>query len=1427
MPNTFEGVPIELLEARERGELILCVGPELGRQAGLASGEALALALLDEIDASEREGLRELVDAGRIAESLEQLEHRLGAARYVRVVERTLADRGRAVPGLARAIAGLVDSLRAVYSTGLDRLVERALADAWPSFASPRSDLARRRKLIFKLCGTLEFPETWVLTRAALEREFSERSLRRELLLAVARAHCLLFVGFEPDDELSERIFALLEHGEDEAQLPLHFVILPRCAREQRVLFERRGLQVIVGEAQALLEALAGGHGRAEASLRAALPTCPYPGLQAFDRTLAAVFHGRRAEVSQAVARLGGPKSRYRRWLAIEGSSGVGKSSFVFAGVLPALERGFAEGTPVRWTIAALRPGHRPLRGLFEAFGKALGAEPPGDRERAADWLAARRPADAGLVVVVDQLEEIVTLAEPDERERFALCLAELLERELIHLITTLRSDHVSLLSRASPSLARLHNEVAERYTLAPISRSGLRLAIAEPAAQLGVELDPELVERIATDAEQLHARDDDPEGIVRTDDAALPLVAHVLRGLWDARASAHATIGVAEYRALGGVAGALGRSADSMLAALDHGQRARAKALLLAMVDLDGDRSVRRTLTRAEALVLAGGEVEGERLIGLLSGGAGPRLLVVRSEAAEVLVDLVHEALLREWDTLRGWIAADRVQLARDEALGRRAAAWVGQGMPLRSLPRGPERRELLRGRPKGRAAAEQREYQRAMQRATWLRGGGWVGLIAVLGVATWSAVDALERARALNEIQQGDLEDVKVELEDEKERRVEKEQRATIASQLQRKQCPEALRGTLDALQELPDQAFDDALAQALQCGLVIGELARTPTGASVTSLAFADQGREVWIGRSEGSVERWSLVEHRLERHEGHDKAIESITVAAEGDRLAIGLDDGRTSLRDAEGQEIDVVQGNHAIFLAGGAIATHGNKRAYVHDSSGETIWDSTKLSGKVVAFAGEGRKLLVAVAEQGKSRVLRVSLDSEAIEIPVDGYLRDLALSPGARLYATTADDNYVRLWDVGANEEIATPLSIEKGAQKRKFVAFSPDSNSLLVLAASDRMLIVDTNLADPRELSGCASEPRPRFSPDGRRLLAAGLGQDLRVFDAVTGDELLHAEASCKPTAFGFGASAENIVTACADGQLIHWGLDSSDRWSDPDAHTHVVEALQFASEGRSLISRAAGKSRRWTIGGNSEPHDFTTPTGPCTSSRVFASGQGSTSARVCSGARIELWSATRGQFAVPPTSVVAIEALAVSELGDRLAIGDSKGGIELWQFVAGDWTRTHIDAHDSGVTSLAFSHDGEHLVSGGNDGLVAVWLADTGAREHGFELRDENIETVAIASTGWIAAGDDTRGLLHVWNAERQPTLEVDDACPGRVSALAFSPKGDRVAVGCTDGRVHAWPITRATQIELACERLEHARAPDGSLPRVCEDR
>lgn len=427
-------------------------------------------------------------------------------------------------------------------------------------------------------------------------------------------------------------------------------------------------------------------------------PKCPFPGLAFFDERMADSFFGRRAEVDEAVARLGDTSHGHRRWLQIEGPSGVGKSSLVRAGLVPAVRKGRIEGAPKSWRVAIFRPGTNPVRALAREVGRALeDVGPPsveallqqlqGSSGALCEILRAWVPANEGFVLVVDQLEEAFALADRESRAALDALLARALRDSegSLYLLTTIRSDFVGRFGElpALESLLNNHEEVA-RYLLKAMTAPGLRESVEEPAKRAGIEWQQGLATRVLKDAS--------------ASEGGLPLLAYVLRALWSNREGRVLTHRA--YEDLGRVGGALAKSADAIVDELGKEGKEQARRMLLRLVKIGrGADDTRQMASREEVIAAAGGE-HAESVLTRLSGGtdskgagdAMARLVTVGAgeDAGEQRVELMHEALLKEWRTLRQWLDEGRKGLElRDDVEGA-ALLWTATAEPKDGLPRG-----------------------------------------------------------------------------------------------------------------------------------------------------------------------------------------------------------------------------------------------------------------------------------------------------------------------------------------------------------------------------------------------------------------------------------------------------------------------------------------------------------------------------------------------------------------------------------------------------------------------------------------------------------------------------------------------------------------------------------------------------------------
>ena len=413
----------------------------------------------------------------------------------------------------------------------------------------------------------------------------------------------------------------------------------------------------------------------------------PYRGLLPFEAEHRGLFFGRRAEIGTLMDRL-----RTEAAILVAAESGVGKSSLCRAGILPLATEG-ALGGGRRWRVASMVPGRHPLRALVTTLRTTVGFEEApletllrNEPSSLARELAQRLGSNLALILFIDQLEELVTIADPGEAKRVSEALGSLLTRTgYIRLLMTARSDFLGRIAMLDGVGSAVTSCL---YILRPLGPERIRDVIVGPAHAKGVVFEnPEVVNSLVESTAQT--------------DGGLPLLQFALSELWEAREGNQIT--ASALANIGGVAGALARHADLVIAGLSPEQRVRARHVLMALVTLEGTRARR---TEEE---LGGNRSSVHEVLEVLVKG---RLLVARDTAEGPAYEVAHEALIKGWGTLRQWLeeyaesraVRQRLEQATAEwrRLGRnREALWGGRQLAevevLEAAEIGPREREFL----------------------------------------------------------------------------------------------------------------------------------------------------------------------------------------------------------------------------------------------------------------------------------------------------------------------------------------------------------------------------------------------------------------------------------------------------------------------------------------------------------------------------------------------------------------------------------------------------------------------------------------------------------------------------------------------------------------------------------------------------------
>jgi len=450
------------------------------------------------------------------------------------------------------------------------------------------------------------------------------------------------------------------------------------------------------------------------------IPDCPYPGMMPFSEADSTRFFGRDDEVQEMLERL-----RLHPFLTVIGPSGSGKSSLVYAGLLPALRESKLFGKS-DWQISSMRPGETPLTTLNTLIPSQTG-----------------RKVEKTLLFI-DQFEEVFTLAG-DEAAPFQEALQGLIEFPNIYLILTMRADFYADLMASS-----LWEQIkAHRLEVAPLGSSELRNAIVRPAENAGVFIEAALIERLLVDA--------------TGEPGILPLIQETLVLMWEQierrflplRAYTALVLHRQDYGEAPrtGLQVAIARRGDAALAELPLEEQAIAQRIFLRLIQFGDGRTHTRRQQSAGNLLDSSDKRAFDRTLNhfierRLLTSSGGELEEERS------IDIAHEALIQGWPRLSNWIQTHLENEKVHRRLEGKAADWKRLGMGAGGLLDQIELLELKRWEQVYGSESSQlvQDFLNASklalkktERSKRLRSLSIIGLysialvIAVLGVTGW----------------------------------------------------------------------------------------------------------------------------------------------------------------------------------------------------------------------------------------------------------------------------------------------------------------------------------------------------------------------------------------------------------------------------------------------------------------------------------------------------------------------------------------------------------------------------------------------------------------------------------------------------------------------------------------------------------------
>jgi WD40 repeat protein len=1121
----------------------------------------------------------------------------------------------------------------------------------------------------------------------------------------------------------------------------------------------------------------------------AAKPPCPYPGIVPFAEGDSERFFGRDKEVQEVLKRL-----RLSPFLAIIGPSGSGKSSLVFAGVLPALHRSglFGSGD---WLVRSLRPGRAPMAALATALGSD-GAEPV----NAAIQLLSTPTGARRLLLIVDQFEEVFTLADQDEI-RFQEAVQHLAETPNCYVVLTIRADFYPDLMSAP----LWQNIQAHRVEVLPLGPAELRQAIVLPAERVGVFIETALVERLLADAAR--------------EPGVLPLIQETLVLLWERverrllAFSAYEELvlsrsaygGPSETRRTG-LQVAIAMRADAALAELSANQQAIARRIFLRLIQFGNGRvDTRRQQTVSDLRAVEDDPAVFDQTLRHLTDS---RLLTTSGEESGTAgkVDIAHEALIVGWPTLQGWLTERREAESTRRRLEDKAVEWtrLGQGdgglldevevveaerwlasadaidlgysevfpklveASRRAIEERRREKEAARQRELAQAQAlVEAERQRAEDRSrTVKRLRRMAGLLAVVSlIAVAAAIYASNQARIS----------------------LSRQLAAQSLSHLD-DQLDLALLLSLEANHIADTLEARGSLVDALASSRHLTTFLRGHSG-TVSSVAFSSDGKTIASGSHDHTVILWDVATRRPRGQplKGHTNMVMGVAFGPDSKTLASASADHTVILWDvATGRPRGKPLVAHKGWVESVAFSPDGLSLATGGGDGEIILWDierqiptrrfnAHKAAVTSVAFSPDGNTLVSGSCAkfggnkecaQGEIRwwdlVRRQALGEPSTRH--EKYVTSVAFSPNGRWLASASQDQSVILWDVATRQPRGQPL--KRHSNWVQSIAFSPDSLKLASGSADGSIILWDVESGQPR-------------------------GQPLR------------GHVSAVQTV-AFGPDGNSLVSGSTDDTVILWDLATPQPLGQPlSGHTDLVYSVAFSPDGGMLASGSQDRTiMLWDVAKRKPLGQLKGLAREVYS--VAFSPDGKTLASGSGDRTIVLWDVATRQPLGPPlkghTNVV--NSVAFGPDGKTLASGSGDRTVILWDVATRRPRGAPLVGHTDWIESVAFSPDGKTIASGSHDQTIILWDVSDMAAPHAIDrplvAHTDWVFSVAFSADGKLLASGGQDQTIVLWDvASRRPVGSGLKDHTNKVRGVAFSPNDNLLASASWDKTVMLWDV------------------------------